>query len=623
MKRVVPQVAAVWCICCSMNLSTAAAQSGARILGRIEVGEFIVLDVSGPRCEEAGSPNPFRDVRMQAEFAHEQSGERLLIPGYFAADGIASISSATAGDIWRVHFVPEKAGRWNYKISLREGENIALTDAAGVAAPGDGVTGTLDVSENPKAHGFLRHELGTHYLRWSLARGWFLKGGTDSPENLLAFADFDGTRSLRNRGPNPVSGEADSQGQLHRFQPHVQDWKPGDPSLRDGKGKGLIGALNYLASVGVNSIYAVTMNLEGDGRDVWPYTDPDQLDRFDVSKLAQWEIVFSHADRLGILIHVVLTETENESFFEIMEGDTSDFASFRKLYYRELIARFAHHRALVWNLGEENGGTHRESPGPHDRANTDVQRKAFATFIRSLDPYKHPIVVHTFPDQYDKVYEPLLGFPSLNGASLQMGDQTRTHFETLNWIKRSAQAGHPWFVCLDEIGPAEFGVAPDDVDPSQDALRQHALWGCLMAGGAGVEWYFGYKYPHNDLTCEDFRSRANVWKQTRVALQFFQEHLPFAEMRAAETQVRGAPGAYVFAKAGAIYAVYLPPGAKAAELELPHGDYSIAWFNPREGGDLRSGSITSLAGGGLRALGAPPSDPAQDWVVLIRAKDNK
>ena len=50
---------------------------------------------------------------------------------------------------------------------------------------------------------------------------------------------------------------------------------------------------------------------------------------------------------------------------------------------------------------------------------------------------------------------------------------------------------------LDEIGPASHGVLPDADDPDHDAVRHHALWGNLMAGGGGCEWYFGYEYAHN------------------------------------------------------------------------------------------------------------------------------
>ena len=61
---------------------------------------------------------------------------------------------------------------------------------------------------------------------------------------------------------------------------------------------------------------------------------------FDLSKVDQWEVVFAHAQTLGIALHVVLNETEkgNEKLH-----DNGTLGVQRKLYYRELAARFAHH----------------------------------------------------------------------------------------------------------------------------------------------------------------------------------------------------------------------------------------------------------------------------------------
>ena len=42
-----------------------------------------------------------------------------------------------------------------------------------------------------------------------------------------------------------------------------------------------------------------------------------------------------------------------------------------------------------------------------------------------------------------------------------------------------------------------------------------------MAGGAGVEYYFGYWLPENDLVAENFRSRDKSWDYGRIALDFF------------------------------------------------------------------------------------------------------
>jgi hypothetical protein len=52
-------------------------------------------------------------------------------------------------------------------------------------------------------------------------------------------------------------------------------------------------------------------------------------------------------------------------------------------------------------------------------------------------------------------------------------------------------------------------------------IRKSTLWGNLLAGGWGVEYYFGYKLPQNDLDCQDYRSRDKTWDYCRIALEFF------------------------------------------------------------------------------------------------------
>jgi hypothetical protein len=137
-----------------------------------------------------------------------------------------------------------------------------------------------------------------------------------------------------------------------------------------------------------------------------------------------------------------------------------------------------------------------------------------------------------------------------------------------------------------------------------------------MAGGSGVEWYFGYKFPHMDLNCEDWRSRDAMWSQTRHALDFFERHLPFHEMEPADSLASGA-AAFVLAKPGQVYALYLPQGG-SAKLKLEPGNYTVAWYNPRAGGQLMKGSIQTVKGGDSADLGTPPADPAADWAVLVR-----
>ncbi len=567
----------------------------------------VTLTFDGPEASEDSTPNPFRDYRMSVEFTHEDSGYQSSAPGFFAADGDAAQSSAKSGNKWRVRFTPPKSGSWRWSASFRTGEDVALSAAAspGQSAAFDGESGTFDVADAPQhapgfsGKGFLRH-VGEHYLRFQNG-DYFLKGGADSPENFLGYYEFDDTFDTATH-----EGIAtDAKTFLHEYEPHAGDWKPGDPTWKGGKGKNIIGALNYLASKGMNSVYFLTYNIDGgDGKETWMWTSPDVRDRFDVSKLAQWEIVFSHMERLGIMMHVITQETENDEEL----GGGPGLHDIRKLYLRELVARFSHHLAIVWNLGEEN-----DTP---DRDRRDISR-----YIRSIDPNDHPVTVHTHNTRSRRSYTGILGSEEFEATSIQ-GRMEDSNAEAIALRARSAASGHPWAIFHDEQTPSSVGVMPDAEDPQHDKPRKHALWGNLMGGGSGVEWYFGYAYDHMDLNCEDWRSRDIMWDQTRFALEFFQKHIPFWEMWPAN-DLTDNERAYVLANEGQVYVVYLPDGNRT-RLTLATGEYTLQWYDPRNGGPLHSGSTKTLTvdDASMRNDASvqitPPHHPGKDWVALIK-----
>jgi hypothetical protein len=201
-------------------------------------------------------------------------------------------------------------------------------------------------------------------------------------------------------------------------------------------------------------------------------------------------------------------------------------------------------------------------------------------------------------------------------------------------------------VCNDEQGSAQTGLPPDEgyagfsgvahdgqkkddkvLDPktayTRHDVRKATLWGNLTAGGAGVEYYFGYQLPQNDLVCDDFRSREKSWQSGKHALTFFREQkLPLLDMTSADELVGNAKSdnsRYCLAKPGEVYVVYLPSGG-THDLDLGSGavKYRVEWFNPRAGGDLKAGSVRELTGPGKHSLGTPPADPTEDWAVLVR-----
>ncbi|GEM_PF-2515426 len=591
-----------------------AQDSTVVIEGELKQWHAISITFEGPTSSEEGNPNPFFDYRLNVTFSHQDSS--FLVPGYFAADGNAAESSAKSGNKWRVHFAPHRVGLWTWQVSFRQGNKVAINSdpSAGNPTSFDGKRGTFVVGASDKSGADFRAKgrltyVGEHYLKFAGTDEYYIKGGSNSPENFLAYYEFDDTQDY---GGNPngldTDGAFESQGViynynndgLHHYDPHLLDWQEGNPTWQGGKGKRIIGAINYLGSEAVNVLYMLTNNVDGDGREVYPWISYDSRNRYDVSKLAQWNIVFDYMQLKGIVLHFILQETEND---DLLDG--GDLGNDRKLYYRELIARFAHHNAIIWNLGEEN-------------TNTYQQRDDFSQYIHATDPYGHFQTVQTNIGQQNDVYTPFLGKEYFDGASIQE-DYWEVHDETQTWVDRSRQSGRDWIVFCDETGPFQTGVSPDGPANNHHVIREEVLYGNLFAGGAGNEWYFGYDLPHNDLDCEDFRSRDRMWDYTRYSVEFWKRFMPINRMRGADELLSG--NAYAFANPGEIYAVYLPHGEEVQlNLDSLETAFRLSWFNPREGGFLQSGTVDSVQGPGWVSLGLPPdgvNGQDEDWIVVV------
>lgn len=589
----------------------------------------VTLDVAGPFAHELDQrPNAFTDYELNVTFTHSSGSPSYVVPGYFAADGNAGESGAESGTVWRAHLSPDKPGSWTYEVAFLRGPNAATFNGGTPLAPYNGLKGSFNVAKTDKkfpdfrARGRLTYD-GTRYLKFAGDGTTFLKAGADAPETWLAYVDFDNTIGLKPNVP------------LKTWAPHIGDWRNGDPTWHGDKGKGIIGSLNYLGGKGANAFSFLTYNAGGDGNNIWPFVDRDDKFHYDVSKLDQWEIVFAHAQKRGVYLHFKLQENELDDHRAgaqrnhkiIPEAfDAGENGPERRLYFRELIARFSHHLALNWNFGEENTQSYEE-------------QIAMFNYVEKVDPYGHNRVIHTFPSQQDAVYAALLGDKSnLTGTSAQ-NHWRDAHRRTLQWIEASGAAGRQWVVANDEQNPANMGVPPDPGYQGFDGyatdgdgkskynlhhIRKYTLWGNLMAGGAGVEYYFGYKMLQNDLTAEDLRSRDRTWDYCRIALKFFLDlNVDLNSLGCNDPLVgteQGANGNWCLADPGSLYVVYLPEGGKA-EIDLS-GDnttYDVTWFNPRDG-STGSGTTQSVKGGKKVSLGQSKTDTSEDWAIILKKR---
>jgi len=295
--------------------------------GELKRWHKVSLTFNGPNTAEASNPNPFSDYNLEVTFTHGGSNRSYKIPGYYAACGNAENNGCTSGNKWRVHFSPDQTGTWNWSVSFKQGSNVAINGGGSGAGFMNGATGTFSVAESDKSGRDFRGKnlgrlkyVGEHYLRHigtnpSNPNGpWFVKAGADSPENAFNYVDFDATPSYNNN-LNKIGNKT--------WQPHQRDYVTADASTYtwdNGKGTEILGMLNYLSGQGANVMSFLTWNTAGDGGAVFPHTlkvseqeygntprgqqwNKVNKDRFDVSKLAQWEKVMEYADKKGIYLH--------------------------------------------------------------------------------------------------------------------------------------------------------------------------------------------------------------------------------------------------------------------------------------------------------------------------------
>ena len=474
--------------------------------------QTIELSFQGPSSRGMGSPNPFA-APLDVDFT-SPGGKLFRVPAFYDGDGRGGLD----GNVWRVRFSADRNGEWTW--ATRSAEPLL-----------DGKRGKLRVVDpGPETSGFQRagrlEYVGARYLKFREA-GYWLKFGADDPENLLGAA----------------FGK--------------EDWAAKKKQI------------DYLASLGINSVYVMTHNVDGDGNDVWPWVGgvPEEAkrntDRFDVAKLARWRGLFEHIQSKGIAIQIVL------------EDDSAWTGYDHARYYREMIARFGDLSAVYFNFCEEYNERYsfQEALGHLER-------------LAALDPYQHPLAVHN-------VSQPVVEYvasPLLTVTSIQTQETPPAALNALAvaWLESCLLYNQrPLAVSFDEARPA--------------ASRKS--WWSVYLGGAIWETYLP--------VAESYSVHDTVWRELARTRRFM-EAIPAARMIPANGIVRRGT-AFVLAEGSAIYALYLPEGG-AIEVELPaSNEYRLEWFDPAAGGVadwIPGGQVR----GGVRTLSAPRDG---DWAARL------
>ena len=473
------------------------ASNAAAISGELRQWHKVTLTFNGPQASETdSSPNPFTDYRMTVTFTHESGAPRYEVPGYFAADGDAANTSATSGNKWRVHLSPDKTGRWNWRASFVAGPGVAITAGArpgrrwrrSTAPPARSRSRRRTRPHPTSARSGRLQYVGKHYLRFAGSGEYFLKAGPDSPETLLAYEDFDDTAHAQDGAPHLRAARpgledrrshvgrrqgqgADRRHQLPGVERHERDVVPA--VQRRGRRRQRLALRRSRRQVPLRRVQAgsVADRLRSrPGARASTCTSSSRSRRTTTARLAPAAVAVDAAERRRWWRRRRPRRGRAPSRAgacrsgagegrggggrrpgrrpcAVRSLDCGDTGRERRLYLRELIARFGYELALNWNMGEEN-------------TQTTVQQRAMAQYIHDVDPYDHIVVLHTFPNQQEDVYQPHLGQTLLQGLSLQ-NSWNAAHQQTARWVRGSAAAGVPWVVANDEQGSASTGVPPD------------------------------------------------------------------------------------------------------------------------------------------------------------------
>ena len=154
-----------------------------KIMGELQKWHKVTLEFSGPFLNETGTTvNPFMDYRLDVTFRLASTGQIRTVPGYFAADGNAAETSASAGRKWHCHFAPDATGVWTYRAAFWTGTNVSVM-GGGTPTSFHGATGNFSIAPSDKKG---RDHRGTgrlqyvydHHLKFADG-GWFMKAGVD------------------------------------------------------------------------------------------------------------------------------------------------------------------------------------------------------------------------------------------------------------------------------------------------------------------------------------------------------------------------------------------------------------------------------------------------------------
>ncbi|MBD3267201.1 DUF5060 domain-containing protein [bacterium] len=498
---------------------------------KIETYDYleITLSPAGLNVE-----NPFTDVQVTGKFVGKD-GKQIAVDGF---------CDAQDGSIYRLRFMPVKAGRYAYTIQFKYPDGKETFKGKFQAIKSER-RGLLRVDPKRPNH-FVWEGTGEHYF-WNGTTTYYLMGWQDDDVIQEAIDRLHGYKINRLRvlvyGRNNDRPWGQPVKTTNDFHLYLNPW----PAKQAAHIK-------------------------------QPQFD---LSRFQVSHWQKYERLLRYAREKDIIVSVI--------FFIGGQVYPTPFEAYSEeeiLFYRYGVARLAAFSNVTWDLGNEHN-FHREVPKWCDWLGPKV---------KAWDPYNHILSAHNV------IYR-TPGAEWNDIQLIQRWDEGQNAY-MLEQRGKQAETGRVIPNINEEYGYEDLW----EKYPGQRAAetRRKLAWeismaGCYQTTGETAERGTGFPPDQGGGWVNGRGDRSMTMLRGYEHMVDFFTAADWWNFDPRNELVEG--GAMCLAKPGDHYILYLPKGDPAT-IQLKEGNYRAHWFNPRTGQWME----TAPANGPVWTTPPPPAE---------------
>jgi hypothetical protein len=298
-----------------------------------------------------------------------------------------------------------------------------------------------------------------------------------------------------------------------------------------------------------------------------------------------------------------------------------------KKHWRNMVARWGAYPVFWCLAGEGTMPFYLSQSKQEDSAKQKSEWTEVARYVRSIDPYQHPLTIHPSSTARDSVEDSSV----LDFDMLQTGHSDRVSYpNTVNKITGELKREPPMPVLVGEV--CYEGI----LDENRQEVSRFVYWACMLCGAAGhtygadgiwqlnradkpygpsphgrswggPSWDVAAQLPGSLQVglAKKFLERFEWWK--------LEAHPEWVEPRWSEKDYQ-LP--YAAGIPGQLRLVFVPPAWDPPKvLHLESGvNYQAHFFNPRTGEQTSIGPVSADAGG---TWATPIAPTFEQWVVVI------